>query len=247
MRSIRRVALTFTGVVGLVGATALAVAPTAGAGAGPTQLFNSDDPGFHADAAEVPDGICFVTITAAGGRGGAFTTAPAVSEVTALATIGGGAGRTVTARFAVNPGDVLDAFVADVGQNPPTGTDAGHGGNGGTGGGGGGGGGTAGNQAGAGGGGASAVSNAGAPLVVGGGGGGASSQAGGPAGAPGIDAQNGNGANGGGGGQADGDGGVESDTDGGGGGGIGTGGGSGGSGDGGNGNAARTVGGGGGG
>ena len=46
------------------------------------------------------------------------------------------------ARFAVNPGDVLDAFVAGVGQNPPTGTDSGHGGNGGLGGGGGGGGGT---------------------------------------------------------------------------------------------------------
>ena len=139
MRSIRRVALTFTSVVGLVGGTALALAPTAGAGNGATQLFNSDDPGFHEGAAEVPDGICFVTITAAGGRGGDFTTAP-VAQVAALATISGGAGRTVTARFAVNPGDVLDAFVADVGQNPPTGTDAGHGGNGGTGGGGGGGG-----------------------------------------------------------------------------------------------------------
>src|SRR3954454_24222750 len=140
MRSIRRVALTFTSVVGLVGGTALALAPTAGAGDGATQLFNSDDPGFHADAAEVPPDICFVTVRAAGGKGGDLTTAPVVSEVAALATIGGGGGRTVTARFAVNPGDVLDAFVAAAGEDPPTGTDSGHGGNGGLGGGGGGGG-----------------------------------------------------------------------------------------------------------
>jgi hypothetical protein len=164
------VALTFTSVVGLVGGTALALAPTAGAGAVGTELFSSGTPGFHADAAEVPPDVCFVTIAADGGSGGAFTTAP-VAQVAALATIPGGSGATVSARFAVTPGQVLDAFVGGAGQSPPTGTDAGHGGNGGLGGGAGGGGGNLGNAAGAGGGGASAVSTGGQPLVVAGGGG----------------------------------------------------------------------------
>src|SRR5437763_8141884 len=187
MRSIRRVALTFTGVVGLVGGAALALAPTGGAGvvAGGTELFSSGTPGFHAGEAELPQDVCFVTITADGGSGGAFTSTP-VAQVAALATTAGGPGATVSARFAVNPGDVLDAFVAGVGQDPPTGTDSGHGGNGGIGGGGGGGGGRQGNAAGGGGGGASAVGGGGEPVGRAGGGGGSSNDAGGAGGAPGA-------------------------------------------------------------
>src|SRR2546423_6878570 len=163
MRSGRWLALT--GLVGLVGGAALAATP-ASAGPAATQLFSSSTPGVHAGAAQVPPDICFVTIAADGGSGGIFTPTAAVA---ALATTQGGSGATISARFAVTPGDVLDAFVAGAGQNPPTGTDAGHGGNGGIGGGGGGGGGTQGNSAGAGGGGASVVSLGGQPLVVAGG------------------------------------------------------------------------------
>jgi hypothetical protein len=36
-------------------------------GLGATALFSSTTPGFHADAASVPPGICFVTITADSG------------------------------------------------------------------------------------------------------------------------------------------------------------------------------------
>ncbi len=92
----------------------------------------------------MPPDVCFVTITAAGGSGGDFTSATLASWPLS-STTQGGSGASVSARFAVTPGDVLDAFVAGVGQNPPTGTDSGHGGNGGLGGGGGGGGGSLGN------------------------------------------------------------------------------------------------------
>ena len=220
MRSGGRRSLTVAGLVGLVGWAALALAPTAGAGVGGTTLFDSSTPGAHADAAEVPADICFVTITTDGGSGGAFTP---VAAVAALATTPGGSGAHVSARFPVNPGDVLDAFVAGVGQNPPTGSDSGHGGNGGLGGGGGGGGGSQGNAAGAGGGGASVVSMGSQPLVVAGGGGGSSNNAGGAAGLANAGAGNGGGTWGGGGGQADGDGGS-SGANGGGGSGVGTGG-----------------------
>ena len=109
---------------------------------------------FDGEAAEVPPEVCFVTIQTSGGSGGEFTFTPVTAELAVLTTVSGGQGASVQARFSVNPGDVLDAFVAGVGQNPPTGTDSGHGGIGGLGGGGGGGSGAIGNAAGAGGGGA---------------------------------------------------------------------------------------------
>src|SRR5450759_5053858 len=52
----------------LVGVTAL-VAGSGPAGAAPTSLFSSTTSGLQATA--VPAGICFVTITADGGHGGA--------------------------------------------------------------------------------------------------------------------------------------------------------------------------------
>jgi hypothetical protein len=201
----------------LVGVTALAAGSLtltlpSGAGAGINGGPPFNDPGLARFL--VPEDICFVTIIAEGGSGGDWVSTPATN------TYAGGLGATVSARFAVTPGDILDVVVAGRGQNPPlTGADAGHGGGGGFGGGGGGGGATASvvNSAGAGGGGASAVSFAGAPLVVAGGGGGAAGQdttdnvptgaAGGSAGVPNADAGNGGGVNFGRGGQGDGDGG----------------------------------------
>src|SRR5205823_187683 len=110
MRSGGRRFSTVAGLVGLVGGAALALAPTAGAGPAATQLFDSSTPGAHPGAAQVPPDVCFVTITTEGGSGGDFTSTP-VAQVAALATTAGGPGATVSARFAVNPGDVLDAFV----------------------------------------------------------------------------------------------------------------------------------------
>src|SRR5215210_5894748 len=104
MRSGRWLALT--GVVGLLGGAGLVATP-ASAGARQIVLFRSDNPGSVPGAAEVPEGICFVTITASGGSGGDFF--PTVDD-----SIGsqGGSGASVTARFAVAPGDILDALVA---------------------------------------------------------------------------------------------------------------------------------------
>jgi hypothetical protein len=65
------------------------------ASAAPVSLFASATPGFQAGAATVPADICFVSITADGGHGGAS----GASE--------GGAAVTVTARVAVTPGATL--------------------------------------------------------------------------------------------------------------------------------------------
>ena len=174
-------------------------------------LFSSSTPGV-ASVPAVPSGICGVTITAEGGQGGsAFT--PGGTP--------GGTGASVTARFAVSPGDVLHVLVGGAGGDDSTSV-------GGIGGGGGGGGGAAG------GGGASVVwTDAQQPLVVAGAGGGAigghTGGAGGLLGQPGGNGTNNSGgANAGKGGKANGDGGDGGfgglDSGGGGGGGVGTGG-----------------------
>jgi hypothetical protein len=196
-------------LAGVLAAGGLAVV-AAPAGAAPQTLFTSTGPGNVEDAAAVPAGVCFVTVTADGGEGGSTAAA-------------GGFGALVTARVAVAPGVALDVMVAGEGGDGV----AGEGGAGGAGGvGGGGGGGVDGSQTdggGGAGGGASAVSAEGVPLVVVGGGGGAGfgssgAQAGGAGGLVGADAQQGS--NGGFGGTATGDGGAGTGVLAGGGGGV---------------------------
>ena len=57
------------GVAGFVAGAALCGMRTS-AGAVETELFSSPVPGFQAQAATVPAGMCFVTVTADGGHGG---------------------------------------------------------------------------------------------------------------------------------------------------------------------------------
>jgi hypothetical protein len=131
---------------------AVALVGVATAGAASTTLFSSATPGVASSVPAIPGGICAVTITAEGGQGGsAFTPGETV----------GGAGASVSASFAVTPGEQLHVLVGGIGDNDSTG-------DGGIGGGGGGGFGAAG------GGGASVVwTDALQPLVVAGAGGGA--------------------------------------------------------------------------
>jgi hypothetical protein len=185
--------------VGLAAGLSLPALP-APADALPTTLLEEASPGRY-DSAPVPEGICFVTVTVAGSAGGA----PYVENEGSGEP--GGRGATVTARLAVQPGDVLHAVVGGAGvdaQQDDTG-------DGGFGGGGGAGGGIAddGYFGNGGGGGATSVGIAGDPLVVAGAGGGSGRYTtGGDAGAPGADAQPGDGINGGGPGTGTGDGGV---------------------------------------
>ena len=92
-------------VGGLVAGVALWVAGTS-SGAVETGLFSSSTPGFQAQAATVPAGICFVTVTAEGGHGGAGSDGA------------GGVGASVTARVGVSPGDVLAVQVGGAGAVP---------------------------------------------------------------------------------------------------------------------------------
>ena len=67
----------------------------------PQTLFTSTTPGFQASAATVPAGVCFVTITADGGRG-----------ATGQNTFGlAGVGATVSGRVAVPEGSTLSVQV----------------------------------------------------------------------------------------------------------------------------------------
>jgi hypothetical protein len=142
------------------------------ASADPVDLFSSTTPGFVANAATVPSGVCYVEVTATGGTGG-------------LAFDGyqGAGGGTVTARVLVTPAERLSAEIGGDGE----GDDLTTGGTGGIGGGGGG------AELGGGGAGASVVSSSsGVPLVVaGGGGGGGTGAAGGAGGAGGASIGNG--------------------------------------------------------
>ena len=145
-----------TGAVVMSVAASVALVLGSGSGGAATTLFTSTTPGFQASAATVPAGVCFVTITADGGRG-----------ATGQNTFGqAGVGATVSGRVAVPEGSTLSVQVGGAGS--PTGA------------GGSGGGGASGPTGGptnpfGGGGGASAVSVPGSgPLVVAGGGGGAS-------------------------------------------------------------------------
>jgi len=147
--------------LGLATFAVVAPAQVAGAVPAPVTLFTSSTPGFTAAIpTAVPSNVCFVSVTADGGHGGAGYDATA-----------GGTGASVTARVPVTPGDQLAAEVGGAGHvgNTPGDRSAG-GGDGGVGGGGAG----AGYDGDGGGGGASVVSSqAGVPLVVAGGGGGA--------------------------------------------------------------------------
>ena len=94
------VAATFTAAGG---ALAFGATPV---GAAPMSLFSSSTPGFQANAATVPAGICFVSITADGGHG-----------ATGLNTQGpGGAGAAVSGRVDVTPGSTLSVHVAGGGS-----------------------------------------------------------------------------------------------------------------------------------
>src|SRR6478735_352932 len=106
------------GVAGLVTGGALCGMWTS-AGAVETELFSSPVPGFQAEAATVPEGICFVTVTVDGGHGGEGN------------NFAGGAGATVTARVDVSPGDVLAVQVAGAGADAFSGGSGGAGGGGG--------------------------------------------------------------------------------------------------------------------
>src|SRR5450631_169458 len=158
------------GRAGLLAAGLTAVGlwvPSGSASAASATLFPSTNPaGFYPNAATVPAGICFVTIRADGGHGGAVA-----SQV-------GGAGAFVTARVGVTPGATLTVEVGGLGGSAAGQT----GGVGGLGGGGGAGGGfNVDHAAGGGGAGASAVSGLSGVLVVAGGGGGAGETGGGGA------------------------------------------------------------------
>jgi hypothetical protein len=196
--------LAFGVLASTVAAAGGLVATVGPAGAAPTQLFSSTGPGYAEDAATVPAGICFVTVDAAGGEGGATAATP-------------GLGAHVVARVPVTPGAALDVLVAGAGGDGG-GAVAGGGG---VGGGGGGAASSIGGPRGGGGGGATAVSTGGSPLVVAGGGGGAggglsAAIPGGNAGA--VGSNGAAGGNGGSGGSATGDGGNAGESGGGGGG-----------------------------
>src|SRR5262245_1904845 len=75
------------------------------ASAAPVSLFSSSTPGFVANAATVPAGICFVTIAADGGHGGAST------------GNAGGVAASVSARVGVTPGSVLSVLVGGAGAD----------------------------------------------------------------------------------------------------------------------------------
>ena len=97
----------------LVAGAALVIG-AAPAGAAPMTLFSSSTPGFQADPATVPAGICFVTITADGGHG-----------ATGLNTEGpGGAGASVNGRVDVTPGSTLSVHVAGAGDDEGAGGSA---------------------------------------------------------------------------------------------------------------------------
>src|SRR5689334_7509601 len=89
--------------LGLLGTVLFGAAPAA---ASTTTLFTSEAPGIAASPPVVPAGVCSVTITAEGGRGGMFD---------AFTDVPGGAGASVTARVAVSPGDVLGVLVGGAG------------------------------------------------------------------------------------------------------------------------------------
>src|SRR5690349_11117558 len=145
-------------VLCLVGSVALVGLPASRAAATPTTLFSSSTPGVAASPPQVPAGVCAVTITAEGGRGGVYTSNPN--------PVPGGPGAAVTARVAVTPGATLHVLVGGAGGDGG-GEDGTLSGDGGIGGGGGGGGGAPG------GGGASVVWTSDlVPLVVAGAGGG---------------------------------------------------------------------------
>src|SRR6202043_2831245 len=93
-------ATAFLGVAALV-------AGSGPAGAAPTTLLPTGLPaGFHAGAATVPAGICFVTITADGGHGGVGSGGAAVAP-----------GAMVSARVGVTPGQVLSIEVGGHGAD----------------------------------------------------------------------------------------------------------------------------------
>src|SRR5687767_9626727 len=92
-------------VAGLVAAGGWMVSGPSGAA--PTELFSSATPGFTASAATVPAGICFVSISADGGEGGANGLETPLS---------GGAGANVTARVPVTPGATLSVQVGGAGE-----------------------------------------------------------------------------------------------------------------------------------
>ena len=143
-------------VVCLLGTAVLVGIGPLPAGAAPATLFSSTTPGVVASPPVVPAGVCSVTITAEGGRGGAA----------GVPQVAGGAAASVTARVLVSPGDALHVLVGGAGGNQSE--DGNASGDGGAGGGGGGG------KGGGGGGGASAIWTAAqVPLVVAGAGGGA--------------------------------------------------------------------------
>jgi uncharacterized repeat protein (TIGR01451 family) len=136
--------------------------PASGAGAGPTAITFGvgaatvplQAPGAI-PAGVVPDGVCFVKVTAAGGAGA--STSAATTGTGGL----GGAGAKVSATFAVLPGQSYSGSVGGGGLITQTG-----------GVGGGGAGGNATSHPGAGGGGRTIVNLAGSPVIIAGGGGG---------------------------------------------------------------------------
>src|SRR5260370_19017454 len=119
--------------IGVVATAAAAGAWGSGgrAGAAPSTLFSSTNPGGATAAVTVPTGICFVSVTAdaAGGGTGFFTPGPQGL---------GGFGAEVIARLAVTPGQALTLKVTVGGTGgDATGTAGGAGGLGGGGAGGG--------------------------------------------------------------------------------------------------------------
>ena len=186
--------------LGAVAAVALAAggavvvdAAPAGAVPGHDVVFNTPGLGSF----DVPAGVCFVTITADGGHGGAGTGTGGV-------TMPGGAGVMVTGRVATSPGATFEVLVAGGGGASAQGGVGGFGG-------GAGGGLTGPSVRTGGGGGASVVTTAGVPQVVAGGGGGGgvgSPGAGGAGGLLGADGATGATGGGGGGGTSAGTGGT---------------------------------------
>ena len=114
--AVSTVALTFVGAAGF-----WALSSGGAAAAAPVTLLSSSTPGSQ--SVDVPTGICFVSITADGGHGGA---GPDAGE--------GGVAASVSARRPVTPGAALDVLVVGAGQT----ADESSGGVGGVGGGGGG-------------------------------------------------------------------------------------------------------------
>jgi hypothetical protein len=161
----RHFTVTVASAAALVVGVATSATSPVGADDHEILLFESLAPGFHAAAAEVPDGICAVTLTAAGGDGGRGTTPGRTIRDP-------GRGSVVTARIPLDPGTVLDVMAGGRGAD---GADGSHGGVGG-----GGGGGRLSDAGvvslGGGGGGASAVSTEGTPLLVAGAGGGSAAE-----------------------------------------------------------------------